>query len=899
MDEYTYNAMDLGGPAIRLFRVHRGSGRNISGDLFQAFLYERGDAVAYEALSYTWGPPDVRENIFIDGRQLSVTVNLYLALQQLRQRDEDRILWIDAICIDQQNLKERGHQVQQMGDIYKQADRVLFWLGAGTDETDIFIKSMQLLHRLCIRYPCKSCKLDDSRWEDLWKDVQLQLKATHGNSNLESRQRQGLEIILDRPWFRRVWILQEVANAKSALLYCGTQSVSVRVLSIAPILMGVDPSPHCQAVLDIMPGIWRGTSWWSQSNSLYTLLKMFGSSEATESRDLLYALRGISSDARNPDILPPDYEKPEEEVTSDAIRFLCCCDLEDYDADDRRSLPTDVRSLADGLDALINTSCLALAKVSKTKNMEMLLRRPDTQIGRHLVNTVLLHDTDGEMTRLLFQCRGSDVDITEEALTEAARNEVAAEKVMAVILQHRKRSTKITNDVLHVAARNSGRGEKVLKLLSPYIKSTNIGYIAEAAALDNDRGHEVIEMLFRVHCAKDAKVQVRRSARISHKQSTEDFRITQELLEISARNEACGADIFEVLFKQRPQDIKLSRQLVQLAIFNKASGFQILKLFLEYQPGSLELMESVARYADEPHAPQGRVAFRMFLEHLATRGPATTREFAIFTRWCTSTSAREYLRLRGRGLAITREVVQALALNHLSRDITLQMLLRHTTPILELKREAALEIIAILGSLAMDWLLQYRPKEYTDRKSIQSEVLDELMTAEERQTWNMFPFAAGRGHQALVELLLERGANIEEKLDRSNVGPTALSLAAAAGHKDIVAILIERGADLEAKDLHGRTPLILAAEKHESIAELLIWSGAKVDAVGDDGRTPLMAASRGGFRAIVLKLLDQGAGFDDKDMNGRTALMNAAIEGHHRVKRRTSFIGKATEGPSA
>ncbi|TFB00421.1 hypothetical protein CCMA1212_007750 [Trichoderma ghanense] len=55
---------------------------------------------------------------------------------------------IDAICIDQKNLKERGHQVQQMGDIYKQAERVLFWLGAGTDETDIFIMSMQLLHKL-------------------------------------------------------------------------------------------------------------------------------------------------------------------------------------------------------------------------------------------------------------------------------------------------------------------------------------------------------------------------------------------------------------------------------------------------------------------------------------------------------------------------------------------------------------------------------------------------------------------------------------------------------------------------------------------------------------------------------------------------------------------------------
>ncbi|ETS04717.1 HET-domain-containing protein, partial [Trichoderma reesei RUT C-30] len=465
MTEYTHSALSLDGPAIRLFRLHKGSGRSITGELFQAHLHQRGDAVSYEALSYTWGPPDVREDISIDGQCLSVTVNLYLALQQLRQRDEDRILWIDATCIDQKNLKERGHQVQQMGDIYKQADRVLFWLGAATDATDVFLKSMQLLHRLSLRYPCKSWSLDDSRWEDLWKDVQIQLNAYHGNSNLENLQRKGLEILLDRPWFRRVWILQEVANAKSALLYCGTQSVSVRVLGIAPILLGVEPNPHCQAVLDIMPGIWRESSWWSQSHSLYTLLKMFGSSEATESRDLLYALRGISSDASEPDILPPDYEKSEQQVAIDAIRFLCGCDLDDYDDDERRSLPTDIRSLAEGLDSLTYHSCLALAKLSKTEKLEFLLRRPETQIGRHLVNTVFLNDPNGEMTQLLFQCRGIDVEITEEGLAEAAKNETAAEEVMTAILQHKTHSTKITTEVLLAAASNTGCGEKVLKLL--------------------------------------------------------------------------------------------------------------------------------------------------------------------------------------------------------------------------------------------------------------------------------------------------------------------------------------------------------------------------------------------------------------------------------------------------
>ena len=56
---------------------------------------------------------------------LSITENLYLALQYLRLRDTDRILWVDAICIDQSNKKEQRHQVQQMGNTYSQADRVI------------------------------------------------------------------------------------------------------------------------------------------------------------------------------------------------------------------------------------------------------------------------------------------------------------------------------------------------------------------------------------------------------------------------------------------------------------------------------------------------------------------------------------------------------------------------------------------------------------------------------------------------------------------------------------------------------------------------------------------------------------------------------------------------------
>lgn len=114
--------LNLGRPAIRLLSLNRGSNDDkIRCSLFQAELQERDNAISYEALSYTWGSPDLTESIIVDGYYLNVTSHLYVALQHLRHQDEDRILWIDAICIDQGNVKERGHQVEQMSKIYKEA----------------------------------------------------------------------------------------------------------------------------------------------------------------------------------------------------------------------------------------------------------------------------------------------------------------------------------------------------------------------------------------------------------------------------------------------------------------------------------------------------------------------------------------------------------------------------------------------------------------------------------------------------------------------------------------------------------------------------------------------------------------------------------------------------------
>ncbi|KAK1574656.1 heterokaryon incompatibility protein-domain-containing protein, partial [Colletotrichum navitas] len=82
----------------------------------------------YEALSYAWGDPKVVRPILLDGEQMNVTINLESALRHLRFPGSTRILWVDALCIDQKTAVEKTHQVGMMDEIYKQCFRVIIWL---------------------------------------------------------------------------------------------------------------------------------------------------------------------------------------------------------------------------------------------------------------------------------------------------------------------------------------------------------------------------------------------------------------------------------------------------------------------------------------------------------------------------------------------------------------------------------------------------------------------------------------------------------------------------------------------------------------------------------------------------------------------------------------------------
>jgi hypothetical protein len=101
----------------------------------------------YEALSYVWGARVGTEAVTCEGKTLLITPNCQYALRHLRLAEKDRILWIDAICIDQdeaeESVKERNLQVTLMGEIYAKAKRTICWLGEGNEFTDELLRLLE------------------------------------------------------------------------------------------------------------------------------------------------------------------------------------------------------------------------------------------------------------------------------------------------------------------------------------------------------------------------------------------------------------------------------------------------------------------------------------------------------------------------------------------------------------------------------------------------------------------------------------------------------------------------------------------------------------------------------------------------------------------------------------
>ncbi|XDG06316.1 hypothetical protein ABKA04_005931 [Annulohypoxylon sp. FPYF3050] len=305
----------------------------------------------YNALSYVWGDAasaNIPGNVInIDGSEFPVTSNLLAALRYLRSvlgKVDPITLWVDAVCINQRDLDERKEQVSMMRDIYASAERVVIWLGEEDEESEIAFDAIPLL---AVRKHCP----DDDQDEELLGMVRSCSSFFNG---LPTR----------RPWFSRVWVIQELAMAKQdPLVVCGRkftswstfmkaeEFVSRKVFTEIGMVRRKEPSHGNQSPLGEnsieevadspeeenveVVGKWKTgvlhdlyTTMRSKGGeSLRKLLFISRSSQATDPRDRIYGLLGLlKADPLDPPssdhLIEVDYRKPTAEVYTDAMAHI-------------------------------------------------------------------------------------------------------------------------------------------------------------------------------------------------------------------------------------------------------------------------------------------------------------------------------------------------------------------------------------------------------------------------------------------------------------------------------------------------------------------------------------------------------------------------------------------------
>ncbi|POS79977.1 hypothetical protein DHEL01_v201619 [Diaporthe helianthi] len=163
----------------------------------------------YEALSYVWGSTENRQTIHVqesegEHRKFLVTENLAQALRHLRSTIAKRTLWIDAICINQEDMEERNTQVQRMTSIYRLAYRVVVWLGPASDSSSLAMSTIEHLgEQLEIshdgRFISPAPRAVERRWFRPEADLPYDLRTWDAVMRL-----------FERPYFTRVWVMQEL-----------------------------------------------------------------------------------------------------------------------------------------------------------------------------------------------------------------------------------------------------------------------------------------------------------------------------------------------------------------------------------------------------------------------------------------------------------------------------------------------------------------------------------------------------------------------------------------------------------------------------------------------------------------------------------------------------------------
>ena len=285
------------------------------------------DAPTFTALSYSWGGLELTCRISLNGQPFGVTANLETALRHLQLSSDIRTLWIDALSIDQNDEIEKSEQVQQMGQIYSRANKVIAWLGPAEEDSDLAVDwivrfgtrsyelgigttpELRLRHLLSVS---EDKSLPNQNLQVFLEDLSEALFAT--GPAVSSGLCNALTKFFKRSYWNRIWVVQELVRAQSVSFMCGRAVIAENAMHYALRLLRnfrqyvttSDASRQLRA-----PFVQTSITNLETQNPvnllkcrrvaeplpLIHLLRFHRRFHASDLRDKIFALLGLSSDA--------------------------------------------------------------------------------------------------------------------------------------------------------------------------------------------------------------------------------------------------------------------------------------------------------------------------------------------------------------------------------------------------------------------------------------------------------------------------------------------------------------------------------------------------------------------------------------------------------------------------
>ncbi|KAF5583577.1 heterokaryon incompatibility 6 OR allele [Fusarium pseudocircinatum] len=324
----------IGDKEIRLLILEPGArGDPLECELVNAELSWR---TRFEALSYAWGDDITKHELKCSGHMIGVMANLHDALLDLRLPTQRRVLWIDALCINQADNDEKSKQIRLMHEIYSQAYEVLIYLGKSDASVHGAIESMRWLDwKLMPLYARQFLLSSNIGMTSFFVERWMNMKPI----DREDFSWDPIINLLRRPWFQRTWVIQEAVIPKHAKTICGDQSIAwVKVLRI------VDAIRHYQSSVKRVPGyhltyetissvdlmrsardnrhprIYILGQWWyrplitgrqlegQEDSKLLDLILMSRRYKCTHPHDKIFGMLGVTAEDTSSKLLEPDYE---------------------------------------------------------------------------------------------------------------------------------------------------------------------------------------------------------------------------------------------------------------------------------------------------------------------------------------------------------------------------------------------------------------------------------------------------------------------------------------------------------------------------------------------------------------------------------------------------------------